>query len=146
MELVIKNKKAYFEYFIEKEYEAGMQLTGSEVKSIRAKKLSIQESFCHIENGEVFVKNMNISEHAFAGPFGQHHPTRPRKLLLNRKEINRIKESLKQKGFTLIPLSVVINKKGLIKLNIGLAKGKKLYDKRESIKKRDTDRELSKIR
>jgi len=143
--LVIKNKKAFFEYFILETFSAGLKLVGSEVKSIRNHKVSIAESFCHIVDGEVFIKNMNIAEYSFSGPYTNHEPTRERKLLLHRKEISKLEKSLSQKGTTLIPLSIIITKTGLIKMEIGLAKGKKLYDKRETIKSRDNDRNLKRF-
>lgn len=137
----IKNKKAFFEYEILDKYVCGMQLYGTEVKSIRESKASIKEGYCYIDKGEVFIKGMNVTEYSHGG-YVNHDPLRVRKLLLNRQEINKIAKKLKDKGITLVPLKLFINEKGLVKLEIGLAKGKKLYDKRESIKNKDVKRDM----
>jgi SsrA-binding protein len=134
----IINKKSKFEYeFIQTEV-AGIQLFGSEVKSIRQGKVSISESHCFFNNGELFIKGMNISDYGY-GSF--HETTRDRKLLLKKKELRDLESQL-TKGLTIIPYRVFINEKGLIKLEIALSRGKKLYDKRESLKKRDIDRDI----
>lgn len=140
----IKNKKASFEYHLQDVFICGLQLTGTEIKSIRNAKASINEAYCYTKNGEVWVKNMHIAEYE-PGSYNNHFPKRERKLLLNRKEINKIEKELKIKGTTLIPLNLFINEKGLAKIKIALAKGKKLYDKRQDIKTRDTKKELARI-
>ncbi|MGE5520551.1 MAG: SsrA-binding protein SmpB [Candidatus Dadabacteria bacterium] len=137
----IKNRAAYFEYFIDDKYTAGISLTGTEVKSLRAGKASFNDSYCIIDHGEVFIKSLHISEYLH-GTVNNHNPIRDRKLLLNRREIKKLEGKIKEKGFTIIPLRLFFNENNLIKVEIGLGKGKKLHDKRESIKQRDTDREL----
>jgi len=143
MVVIVKNKKAYFEYEIIQKLTAGIQLYGGEVKSIRNNKVSISESYCYIKGGEVFIKGMHISEYKESGNYDKHDPIRERKLLLNKNEIVKLSADLEQKGLTIAPLSVIINDHGFIKLEIGLAKGKKIHDKRETIKKRDLERELN---
>jgi SsrA-binding protein len=138
---IVKNKKVFFEYNILERYTAGIELRGSEVKSIKNAKVSLGESYCFIENGEIFIKNMHVSEHEQGGKANNHNPVRDRKLLLKKKEISNLNDDVKQKGLTIIPLEVILTSTGLIKLSIGLAKGKKLYDKRETTKLRDLDRE-----
>jgi len=138
---IAKNKKAFFEYNILERYTAGIELKGSEVKSIKNAKVSLGESYCFIENGEIFIKNMHVSEHEQGGKTNNHNPVRDRKLLLKKKEISNLNDDVKQKGLTIIPLEIILTTTGLIKLSIGLAKGKKLYDKRETTKLRDLDRE-----
>jgi SsrA-binding protein len=138
---IVKNKKAFFEYNILERYTAGIELKGSEVKSIKNAKVSLGESYCFIENGEIFIKNMHVSEHEQGGKTNNHNPVRDRKLLLKKKEISNLNDDVKQKGLTIIPLEIILTTTGLIKLSIGLAKGKKLYDKRETTKLRDLDRE-----
>lgn len=134
----IVNKKAKFEYeFIQTEI-CGIQLVGSEVKSIRGGKASISEGYCYFNDGELFVKGMNISDYGFGS---SHDTTRDRKLLLKRKELNNLENQLTN-GLTIIPYRLFLNDKGLIKLEIALARGKKLYDKRETIKNRDIDRDM----
>ncbi len=137
--LAANNKKAYFDYFIEDKWEAGISLYGTEVKSIRMGKVSIKESYIKIEQGEVFVYNMHISPYEKGNIFNRD-PIRVRKLLLHRAEINKLSGKIAEKGYTLVPLQVYI-KDGLVKMEIGLAKGKKLYDKRDSIAKKDVRRE-----
>jgi SsrA-binding protein len=134
----IINKKARFEYeFIQTEI-CGIQLLGSEVKSIRGGKASISEGYCYFNNGELFIKGMNISDYGFGS---SHDTTRDRKLLLKRKELNNLENQLTN-GLTIIPYRLFLNDKGLIKMEIALARGKKLYDKRETIKNRDIDRDM----
>jgi len=140
--LIVKNKKALFEYEIIERLVAGIKLKGSEVKSIRSGKTTIGESFCFISNNEAFIKNMYISEHKEGGKHNNHEPLRERKLLLNKKEIIRLNDNVKQKGLTIVPLSVILTDTGLVKLEIGLAKGKNLIDKKQAIKLKDLDREL----
>jgi len=137
----IKNKKAYFEYFLIEEFVAGIVLTGTEIKSIREGKASFTDSFCAFIDGELFVRNLHISEYRL-GTHYNHDPKRDRKLLLNFRELKKLKSKSEEKGFTVIPVLLFINEKGLAKLKIALAKGKHTYDKRESIKKRDIDRDL----
>lgn len=142
---VIQNKKARFEYEILETFTAGLVLQGSEIKSIRKGKASINEAYCFIANGEMFVKNMHISIYEEAS-FTNHEPLRDRKLLLNMQEIKKIEKKLKDVGITIIPLKVFVNQRGWAKMDIALAKGKKLYDKREDIKKKDVDRQLSRTK
>ncbi len=142
IKLIANNKKAYFDYFIEEEYEAGIALHGTEVKSIRMGKCSVKESFVRIENGEVYVYNMHISPYEKGNIFNKD-PLRIKKLLLHQAEINKISGKIAQKGYTLVPLQVYL-KGSLVKVKIGLARGKKLYDKREDIAKKDQRREAEK--
>ncbi|NOY46768.1 MAG: SsrA-binding protein SmpB [Chlorobi bacterium] len=142
----IKNKKARFEYEIIDKYTAGIVLTGTEIKSIRQSKASIAESFCEFnEQGELFVINMSIEEYAY-GNYSNHRPKAERKLLLNKRELRKLEKEVKNTGLTIVPLRLFINEKGFAKLEIALAKGKKLYDKRESIKDRDNKRDLDRIK
>jgi SsrA-binding protein len=138
-----RNRSAFHEYFIEDKYDAGMVLTGTEVKSLRAGKASFNDSFCIIDNGEVWLKNLHISEYSY-GTYANHPPVRDRKLLLKKKEIRKLVNKLKDKGYTLIPLKIWFSENGFAKIQIGLAKGKKLHDKRASIKEREAKRELGK--
>ena len=142
----IQNKKARFQYEILDKYTAGIVLTGTEIKSIRSGKASITESFCEFsEGGEIFVVNMTIQEYAF-GNYYNHKPKATRKLLLNKKELKKLNKEVQNTGLTIIPLNLFINDKGYAKLNIALAKGKKLFDKRETIKDRDNKRDLDRIK
>jgi SsrA-binding protein len=134
----IVNKKAKFEYEFLQTETCGIQLVGSEVKSIRGGKASISEAYCYFNNGELFVKGMNISDYGYGS---SHDTTRDRKLLLKRKELNNLENQLTN-GLTIIPYRLFLNDKGLIKMEIALARGKKLYDKRETIKNRDIDRDM----
>ncbi len=138
----IKNKRARYEYQFIDTFTAGIQLMGTEIKSIRLGKASITEAYCVIDNDEVFVRNMSIEEYGNGG-FVNHSPRRDRKLLLNRSEINKINRKLKTTGYTLICTLMFIDEKGRAKLNIALAEGKKLHDKRNSIKDRDDKREMA---
>jgi len=137
----IKNRSAYHEYFIDAKYEAGVLLLGTEVKSIRAGKVSFNDSYCQLHKGEVWIKSLHIAEYSH-GNINNHDPVRDRKLLLNKKEIKKIEAGLKEKGYTLVPLRMYINEKALVKIEIGLAKGKKLHDKRETIRQKDVEREM----
>lgn len=137
MEQITNNKKAYFNYEIIDVYTAGIILLGSEVKSIRNKDVSIKEAYCHVENGEMWIKGMHISPFKESGTFQNHVPVRDRKLLLNKKEIKKLQEKVTQKGLTIVPLKIILTGRGLIKVDIGLAQGKKNYDKRNSIRERD---------
>lgn len=142
----IQNKKARFEYEILDKYAAGIVLTGTEIKSIRQSKASIAESFCEFnEQHELFVVNMSIEEYAY-GNYINHRPKAERKLLLNKRELRKLEKEVKNTGLTIVPLRLFINEKGFAKLEIALAKGKKLYDKRESIKDRDNKRDLDRIK
>ena len=138
---VIENRSAYFEYFIDNKYDAGIVLTGSEVKSIREGKASFNDSFCYIHKEEVWIKNLHIAEYSH-GSSNNHDPVRERKLLLQKREIRKIESKLKEKGYTLVPLRIYFNEKNLAKMEIGLGKGKKMYDKRETIKRRENEREM----
>lgn len=137
---IARNKKARFDYEIIETFEAGIVLVGSEVKSLRQKKASIQESYARIKNGEIYLTGMNIAIYEMANRFN-HEPVHDRKLLLHRHEIKRLIGKVQEKGFTLVPLRLYF-KNGKVKVELGLARGKARYDKRENIKKRDVDREL----
>ena len=141
--LVANNKKARHDYFIEDTYEAGMVLTGTEIKSVRQGKVSIKESYAKVRNGEVFIIGMNISPYEQGNIFNVD-PLRERKLLLNKREIKKIESMITTKGKTLVPLKVYINEKGYAKMELGIAQGKKNYDKRHDIAKRDADRRMQK--
>ena len=142
----ILNKKARFSYDLLETYTAGIVLTGTEIKSIRASKASIAESFCEFnEQGELFVINMTIQEYDYGNHFN-HRPKAERKLLLNKKELKKLEKEVKNTGLTIVPLKLFINEKGFAKLQIALAKGKKLFDKREVIKDRDNKRNLDRIK
>ncbi|AUP77720.1 SsrA-binding protein SmpB [Flavivirga eckloniae] len=142
----IQNKKARFQYEILDKYTAGIVLTGTEIKSIRNSRASIAESFCEFnDRGELFVINMTIEEYAF-GNYYNHRPKAERKLLLNKRELKSLLKDVQNKGLTIIPLRLFVNDKGYAKLDIALAKGKKLYDKRETIKDRDNKRDLDRIK
>ncbi|MBJ6367213.1 SsrA-binding protein SmpB [Snuella sedimenti] len=142
----IQNKKARFLYEILDKYTAGIVLTGTEIKSIRNSKASIAESFCEFnDRGELFVINMTIEEYLY-GNYYNHKPKAERKLLLNKKELKKLQKEVQNTGITIIPLRLFINEKGYAKLDIALAKGKKLYDKRETIKDRDNKRNLDRIK
>ena len=142
MKSISKNKKAYFEYNILEKNTAGIQLQGSEVKSIRNGKVSISEAYCYILDGEIFIKGMHITEYTEGGKHYNHQPLRDKKLLMKKKEIAKLDKSLGEKGLTIVPLELIITDTGLIKLEIGLAKGKNLYDKRFSIKEKDIKRDM----
>ena len=137
----IKNRSAYHEFFIDAKYEAGMVLLGTEVKSIRAGKVSFNDSYCLLDKGEMWLKSLHIAEYSH-GNINNHDPVRDRKLLLRKREIRKIEGKLKEKGYTLIPLRIFFNEKNFVKIELALAKGKKLYDKRESIKQKDVEREM----
>lgn len=140
----IRNKKARFDYEITDTYTAGIVLTGTEIKSIRDGKASLVDTYCLIENGEVWVKGMNISEY-FYGSYNNHVAKRDRKLLLNRKEIAKLQKQSDDPGYTIVPLKVFINDRGLAKMQIGVGRGKKQYDKRQSIRERDDKRQLDRL-
>lgn len=140
---VAQNRKARHEYFIEETFEAGVVLTGTEVKSIRMGRASMSDAYAEVKDGEVFVNNLHISPYEMGNVFNVD-PLRSRKLLLNKKEIARLTGYIQQKGFTLIPLRLYLSSKNLVKLEIAIARGKKLYDKRDSIAKRDSERNIQK--
>lgn len=140
-QIFFKNKKAKFEYILLNEYVAGIVLLGPEIKSIRQGNLNFSDSYCSFKGNELFVKNLNISEYKFA-TIDKYDPQRERKLLLTKRELKKLKEKTFEKGLTIIPVSVFVNDKGLAKINIALAKGKHLYDKRESIKTREVERKI----
>lgn len=139
--IYIKNRPATFEYAIEDRLTAGLVLTGSEIKSIRNSKVSFNDSYCLYQKGELWVKSLHIAEYVNAG-YASHDPTRERKLLLTKKELRKWADKVKEKGLTIVPLSISVNEKGWAKIEIGLGKGKKLHDKRESSKNRDAEREM----
>lgn len=140
----IKNRRATFDYEIGDTYNAGLVLTGTEIKSIRAGKASLTDSYCIIDGGEVWVKGMNISEY-FYGSYNNHAARRDRKLLLSKKEIAKIAKSIADPGYTLVPLRIFINERGFAKLVVGVARGKKQFDKRQSIKEREDKRMLDRM-
>lgn len=142
--LITKNRKAYFDYFIITKFTAGIKLTGSEVKSIRNNNVNLNEAYCYVKNNEIFVKNMHIAEFNHGGKHSNHEPLRERKLLLNKKEIFYIDETVKRLRYTIMPLAVIISDNGLVKVEIGLAKGKKVHDKRETLKLKDIQKNLKK--
>ena len=142
MKTITSNKKGFFEYKILDKYTAGIQLKGSEVKSIKNGKVSISEAYCFINNGEIFIKGMHVAEHKEGGKHNNHQPLRDRKLLMNKKEIIKLKETVSEKGLTIIPLAVSLTFEGFIKLEVGLAKGKNIHDKSMVIKERDLKKDL----
>ena len=140
----IKNRRATFDYEIVEQFSAGIVLTGTEIKSVRLGKAGLTDTYCMPENREIWVKNMYIAEYSF-GSYNNHATHRDRKLLLNRKEINRISKASQQPGFSIIPLRLYINENGLAKLDIAIAKGKKQYDKRQSLKEREDKRAMERM-
>ncbi|MDE6927773.1 MAG: SsrA-binding protein SmpB [Muribaculaceae bacterium] len=143
-EVNIKNRRATYDYHIVDTFTAGIVLTGTEIKSIRLGKAGLTDTFCYMNNGELWVKNMYIAEY-FYGTYNNHAARRDRKLLLNRKELDRLDKDGKEAGFTIVPLKLFINERGLAKLVIGLARGKKEYDKRQSLKEREDKRDMARI-
>lgn len=140
----IKNRRASFDYAISDTFTAGIVLTGTEIKSLRQGKASLADTFCYVDNGEVWVKNMYIAEY-FYGTYNNHATRRDRKLLLNKKEIAKLEKCGKEAGYTIVPLRLFINDRGLAKLVIGIARGKKEFDKRQSIKEREDKRTMTRI-
>lgn len=140
----IKNRRATFDFEITDTFTAGIVLTGTEIKSIRLGKAGLTDTFCYINNGEVWVKNMYIAEYEY-GSYNNHASRRDRKLLLNKKEINTLLKSNQMSGFSIVPLRVFINERGLAKMVIGIGKGKKVYDKRQSIKEREDKRIMDRM-
>lgn len=141
MPIEMNNRQAYFNYFIEEKYEAGIVLLGTEVKSIRTGKVSFNDAFCLFDNGELWLRGLYIAEYSF-GTVNNHIAVHDRKLLLQKRELKKLQAKLKDKGLTIVPLKVYLNEKNLVKVEIGLAKGKKLHDKRDTIKQRDAEREM----
>lgn len=137
----LSNRKAYHEYYIEDRYVAGMVLAGTEIKSLRGGKASFNDSYCFFHKGELFVKSLHISEYAY-GTYTNHQPMQERKLLLTKRELKKLEGKIKEKGYSIIPLKIFISEKGYAKIEIGLAKGKKLHDKRDTIKERESDRDI----
>lgn len=141
LQTVARNKKAYHDYFVLESFEAGIELFGTEVKSVRQGKVNLKDAWCSIEKGEIYVNGMHISPYEFGNIFNRD-PMRKRRLLMHKREINRLYGTLKQQGLTLIPLSAYFNR-GRLKIQVGLCKGKKNYDKRESIARKDAEREAA---
>ena len=137
----IRNRSAFHDYFIEDKYDAGMVLTGTEVKSLRDGRANFNDSYCYFDKGELWIKSLHIAEYSH-GTVNNHDPVRERKLLLRKKELRKMETKIKEKGFTIVPLRIFFSEKGLVKMEIGLGKGKKHYDKRDTIKQRDTEREM----
>ena len=137
----LSNRKAYYEYNIEAKYVAGIVLSGTEIKSLRAGKASFNDSYCIFDKGELYVKSLHISEYNFGNHFN-HEPLQERKLLLHKKELRKLENKTKEKGYTIVPLKIFFSASGFAKVEIGLGKGKKVYDKRETIKERETDRDI----
>lgn len=140
----VKNKRAFFDYEITDKYTCGMVLLGTEIKSIRLGRTTLGEAHCYLNRNELFVKNMNISPYEQGNQFN-HTPTRERKLLLNKSEINKIRRKLEEKGLTIIPLRLFINDRGFAKMEIGVGKGKKLHDKRQSLKENESKKKLKEL-
>lgn len=143
-DILIRNKRASFDYELLDKFQAGIVLVGTEIKSIRNSKASLVDSFCFFANDELWVKNMNISEYFF-GSYNNHAPKRDRKLLLTKRELQKIRRMTKETGFTIVPTKLFISEKGLAKLEIAVAKGKKEYDKRESLKEKDDKRTMERF-
>ncbi|MCR5139590.1 MAG: SsrA-binding protein SmpB [Bacteroidaceae bacterium] len=140
----IKNRKASFDYLFVETYTAGIVLTGTEIKSVRLGKVSLVDTYCYFVNGELWVKNMNIAEY-FYGSYNNHNARRERKLLLNKKELRALQQQEKNPGFTIVPVRLFINEKGLAKVVVALARGKKEYDKRQTIKEKEDRREMDRM-
>jgi SsrA-binding protein len=143
-QLYIKNKKAYFEYHVLDEYTAGIKLLGTEIKSIREGKVNLNDAFCTFISEQLYVRNLHVSEYSH-GSFYNHEAKRDRVLLLNKKELKKLRTRTEEKGFTIVPLAMFISERGFAKLKIGLAQGKKTFDKRETMKERDNKIELSRV-
>jgi len=137
----ISNRKAYHDYFFEAKYIAGLVLAGTEIKSLRNGKASFVDSYCYFHDGELFVKSLHISEYSY-GTYNNHEPLQERKLLLTKRELRKLEAKTTEKGYSIIPLKIFLTDKGFFKMEIGLGKGKKMYDKRETIKERETDRDI----
>jgi len=139
--IIATNRKARHEYFLEDSFEAGLVLVGSEIKSIRARHVNLRDGYVQIKDGELWLLNVHIADYPQAGPYRGHDPLRPRKLLMHRKEINRLATRVQEKGYTLIPVALYL-KRGIAKVEIALARGKKQYDKREALARRDSQRQI----
>jgi SsrA-binding protein len=137
----LKNRSASFDYFIEDKFDAGMVLSGTEVKALRDGRASFNDSYCLVHKDELYIKGLHISPYEF-GSYANHPAVRDRKLLLKKKEILRITQKMKEKGYTIVPLRIYFNERGFAKLQIGLGKGKKVHDKRDTIKQRESEREI----
>jgi SsrA-binding protein len=137
----IRNRSAFHDYFIEDKYDAGMVLTGTEVKSLRDGRASFNDSYCFFNKGELWIRSLHIAEYSH-GTVNNHDPVRERKLLLKKRELRKMEAKIKEKGYSIVPLRIFFSEKGFVKMEIGLGKGKKHYDKRETIKQRDTEREM----
>ena len=137
----ISNRKAYHDYFFEAKYIAGLVLAGTEIKSLRNGKASFVDSYCYFHDGELFVKSLHISEYSY-GTYNNHEPLQERKLLLTKRELRKLEAKTTEKGYSIIPLKIFLTDRGFFKMEIGLGKGKKMYDKRETIKERETDRDI----
>ncbi len=144
-QIIIKNKKASFLYEFVDKFVAGIVLTGTEIKALRSGKANLVDSYCTFINNELWVKNLNISEYFF-GSYNNHEPRRDRKLLMNRKELDKLEKKLKDKGLTVIPTKLFVTDKGYAKLELALARGKKQYDKREDLKQKDAKREMDRLK
>lgn len=140
----IQNRSAYHDYFIEDKYDAGVVLSGTEVKSIREGKASFVDSFCLFLHGELWLRNMHIAEYRF-GTTNNHLAVHDRKLLLNRKELRKLESKIKERGYSIIPLKLYFNEKGFVKIEIGLARGKKTHDKRDTMRQKDAEREMKRF-
>ena len=145
MQIVANNKKAFFEYFILEKIEAGIQLTGDEVKSLRVGKASIKEAYAEAKKGQLFLVNSDISNYEKASGYSKLNSKRVRKLLVHKKEISKLQGKIEKEGMTIVPLKLYFNKKGIAKVEIAIAKGKKLYDKRSTLKDKDNKRNLDRI-
>jgi SsrA-binding protein len=146
IEIITTNKKAFHDYDIVDKIEAGVELQGSEVKSLRARHANLKDSYASIRNGEVFLLKAHIAAYKFSGSYDNHEPERARRLLLHKKEITRLHRNMESKGITLVPLKLYFNPKGIVKVELGLAKGKRQYDKRAVIAERDFEREMDRVR
>jgi SsrA-binding protein len=142
---VAENRRARFDYALSEIYEAGLELTGTEVKSLRTGKANIAESYASVENGGIMLINAHIPEYQRAGPFYQHDPRRPRRLLLHKREIAKLAQAVERQGMTMVPLELYFNERGIAKLKLAVAEGKKLHDKRETERKRDWQREKARL-
>lgn len=141
----IRNKRASFDYELIERFTAGVQLVGTEIKSIRMGKASLVDSYCYFVNGELWLKGMRISEY-FYGTYNNHQPDRDRKLLLQKKELQKLERKTKESGLTIVPIKLFLNNRGFAKVEIALARGKKMHDKRETLKQKDASREMDRVR
>lgn len=144
-EIEIVNRKAKFEYFFVEEMEAGIMLQGTEIKSIRAGNVNLNDAYCYFKDGELYIRSLYIKEYAF-GTYDNHEPRRPRKLLLKKRQLKKLEKKVKEKGFTIVPYRVYMTERGFAKVEIALAQGKKSYDKRNSIKDKDMKRDMARMR